>query len=195
MNITNKSWNKSATDLKDAVREKLINQAEIPYKLWNTIRSKCILSGSCISSIYHGEEPNDYDFWLREPNSIQWLRDIIIRDYPDYIMDVSEKYGNLPNTSPLITENAITLKNNFQIIALGDYFTERKKFDYVHCLPYVNLADSLFYISEYQFKIIDSKILVKNPDGKEPTSMRTQKFLDRGWKLDTDYEPAGIDVF
>jgi hypothetical protein len=101
-------------------------------------------------------------------------------------MDVAAKYGNLQSSQPLITENAITLINDFQIITLGDYYTERKKFDYIHCLPYLDLAENVFYISENQLDVIDRKRLVKNPGGREPVAKRQQKFLERGWTLDND---------
>jgi hypothetical protein len=101
-------------------------------------------------------------------------------------MDVAAKYGNLSSSQPLITENAITLTNDFQIITLGNYYTERKKFDYIHCLPYLDLVTNVFYISENQLDVIDRKRLVKNPGGREPVARRQQKFLERGWTLDND---------
>jgi hypothetical protein len=184
---TNTSWNKTATSLKGDVVLKLYKQKDLlPKALWWMIHDSCILSGSCTSSIYHKEEPKDYDFWLRDPAKIQYLRDIIIRDYSDYIMDVAAKYGNLQSSQPLITENAITLVNDFQIITLGNYYTERKKFDYIHCLPYLDLAENVFYISEKQLEVIAAKRLVKNPGGREPVAKRQQKFLERGWTLDND---------
>jgi hypothetical protein len=184
---TNTSWNETATSLKGDVVQKLYKQKDsIPTTLWWLIHDSCILSGSCSSSIYHKEEPRDYDFWLRDPAKIQWMRDIIIRDYSDYIMDVAEKYGNLSSSQPLITENAITLNNNFQIITLCDYYTERKKFDYLHCLPYLDLAENVFYISEKQLEVIAAKRLAKNPGGREPVVKRQQKFLLRDWTLDID---------
>jgi hypothetical protein len=184
---TNISWNECAVTLKHSVVLKVYEQIQsMPKDLWNLIRAHCILSGSSISSIAWKEEPKDYDFWMHDPNMIQRVRDIIIRDYSDYIMDVAEKYGNLTSAQPLITENAITLKNNFQIITLGDYFSERKKFDYMHCLPYHDLARNTFYISENQLDAIDTKSLVKNPGGREPVAKRQQKFLARGWTLDND---------
>jgi hypothetical protein len=184
---TNISWNESATSLKGDVVQKLYKQKELlPKDLWWMIHDNCILSGSCASSIYHKEEPKDYDFWMHDPAKIQWVRDIIIRDYSDYIMDVAAKYGNLQSSQPLITENAITLVNDFQIITLGNYYTERKKFDYIHCLPYLDLVTNVFYISENQLEVIAAKRLVKNPGGREPVAKRQQKFLERGWTLDND---------
>ena len=184
---TNISWNESATSLKADVVQKLYKQKDLlPRDFWWMMHDHCILSGSCISSIYHKEEPKDYDFWVRDPTKIQWVRDLIIREYSDYIMDAAAKYGNLQSSQPLITENAITMTNDFQIITLGDYFNERKKFDYVHCLPYLDLAENVFYISENQLDVIDAKRLVKNPGGREPVARRQQKFLARGWKLDND---------
>jgi hypothetical protein len=146
----------------------------------------CILSGSCISSIYHGEEPKDYDFWFKPKpfSKAEFIRQNIIEKYSADILDISENYagqGAKGAPQPCVTANAITFKNKFQLITLADYYSARKDFDLVHCMPYFDFADDKFFISEQQFRIIQQKKLVPQNPGNIIADFRVNKFKNRGW--------------
>ena len=185
MNIP--SWQPLATKLKQDVRDKVAKQfSGINDVLRLLLMNDCILSGSSISSIYHGEEPKDYDFWFKPTPflKVEAIRQNIIEKYSDDILDISENYagaGAKGAPAPCVTANAITFKNKFQLITLADYYSARKDFDLVHCMPYFDFAEDKFVISERQFSIIQQKRLVPQNPGKIIPVYRIEKFKSRGW--------------
>lgn len=180
-------WQPLAAKLKGDIRRKVTKNASgIHDVLRLLLMNDCILSGSCISSIYHGEEPKDYDFWMKPTPflKVEAIRQNIIKNYSANIVDISENYGGVTvNSKPdlCVTANAITFKNKFQLITLADYYTARKTFDFVHCMPYFDFADDKFFISEQQFKVIQQKKLVSQNPGNIIAPFRIEKFKNRGW--------------
>lgn len=180
-------WQPLAAKLKEDIRRKVTENARgIHDVLRLLLMNDCILSGSCISSIYHGEEPKDYDFWFKPTPFLkaEFIRQNIIEKYSADILDISENYagaGAKGAPYPCVTANAITFKNKFQLITLADYYSARKTFDLVHCMPYFDFADDKFFISESQFSIIQQKKLVPQNPGRIIPVYRTEKFKNRGW--------------
>ena len=177
-------WKEKAAVLKKSLR---LHLYEALYQLPPTLRDifidDCILSGSSISSVYHGESVNDFDLYARESRNIDAIRVLIEKSFPDIIEEYDNKYkdDNAPANKKLITANAITLKGKTQFITLGDYQTIRKTFDLKHCLPYYDLKEDKLYISESQMQIIHNKHLVYN--GNNVKVYRLEKFKTRGWKI------------
>ncbi len=180
-------WQPLAAKLKEDIRRKVTENARgIHDVLRLLLMNDCILSGSCISSIYHGEEPKDYDFWFKPKpfSKAEFIRQNIIEKYSADILDISENYagqGAKGAPQPCVTANAITFKNKFQLITLADYYSARKDFDLVHCMPYFDFADDKFFISEQQFRIIQQKKLVPQNPGNIIADFRVNKFKNRGW--------------
>ena len=180
-------WQPLAVKLKEDIRRKVSQQfGGISDVLRLLLMRDCILSGSSISSIYHGEEPKDYDFWMKPTPflKVEAIRQNIIENYSADIVDISENYG-APGAKGApalcVTANAITFKNKFQLITLKDYYSARKTFDFVHCLPYFDFAEDNFFISERQFSIIQQKRLVLQRPGDIVVPYRVEKFKNRGW--------------
>ena len=100
-----------------------------------------ILSGGSISSIYHGENVKDYDFWCRDSKDIHPLATILRDEAKDIIMDdTGPEYGDIFEATGFHeSPNAITLKNRMQLITLSDYERARSAFDFIHCMPYYDL--------------------------------------------------------
>ena len=180
-------WQPLAAKLKEDIRRKVTENASgIHDVLRLLLMNDCILSGSCISSIYHGEEPKDYDFWMKPKpfSKVEAIRQNIIELYSADILDISENYGGVTvNSKPdlCVTANAITFKNKFQLITLKDYYSARKTFDFVHCMPYFDFMEDNFFISERQFSIIQQKRLVSQNPGNITAPFRIEKFKNRGW--------------
>lgn len=183
-----KTFDSKATALKDLVVENLRDKLiQLPQGLYDLLYRWCILSGSSISSIYHGETPKDFDLWCKDADMLPPIKKAIEEKYADQIMTYGEtdgydnlREGNLGGEK-LITNNAITLKGNIQFITLGTYENQRKLFDFVHCLPYYDLQHNKFYISPFQMECIAEKKLKSNPGGRTPTDWRIGKFQKRGW--------------
>jgi len=180
-------WILDAKLLKKRVRQEVAKREEELNDILSLFFvNNCILSGSCISSIYHYEIPNDFDFWLQPErfSNVKSIRKTIQEQHSADILDISESYadGNVKNASqPCVTANAITFKNKFQLITLADYYTARKDFDLVHCKPYFDLKNDKFFISEHQFRAIQQKKLIQQDPGNIIKDYRVNKFKDRGW--------------
>lgn len=179
------NWQTEAIALKKKIKDHLsVGFDNFPDVLRLLLKQDCILSGSSISSIYHNEEVKDYDFWMKPDVFVNAdnIRKNTVEKYSDAILCISEKYGDGMNSVPCVTPNAITFKNKFQLITLGDYYSERKNFDFLHCTPYYDLHTDKFYISERQYYAIRDKILIIHSEKRKIQDYRIQKFKQRGWK-------------
>lgn len=181
-------WKDIAADVKKSLRLHLYEALRsLPVGLQNAFLNKCILSGSSISSVYHGESVNDFDLYARNLEDIKPIHTLIESSFNDWIEEYDNKYpgakGAGAPTGKLITGNAITMKGKTQFITISDYQTMRKSFDLKHCLPYYDLGADKLYISESQMLIIDKKILVPNQENGAVTPYRLEKFKNRGWKM------------
>ena len=185
---TENPWTLEAMSLKKKVREHLnLAVQDIPDVLRLLIKKDCILSGSSISSIYHNEQPKDYDLWLKVDafETAEAIKFNIVENYSYAILDIADSYGQpgaKGTPQPCVTANAITFKNKFQLIFIGDYHSERKNIDFLHCTPYFDLDTDKFYISERQFRAIRDKQLVIHSKTRKVSEYRIQKFMSRGWK-------------
>lgn len=179
-------WKDKAAVLKKSLRLHLYEALSVlPPAIRDTFMSQCILSGSSISSVYHGESVNDFDLYSRESRNIDAIRVLIEKSFPDFIEEYDNKYkdDNAVTNKKMITGNAITLKGKTQFITIGYFQTMRQTFDLKHCLPYYDLKEDKLYISESQMIIIDKKILVPNQYSGFVTQGRLDKFKNRGWKM------------
>lgn len=177
-------WTIEVIALKKKIKDHLsVGFDNFPDVLRVLIQQDCILSGSSISSIYHNEEVKDYDFWMKPDVFVNAdnIRKNTVEYYSDAILCISDKYGDGSKSEPCVTANAITFKNKFQLITLGDYQSERKNFDFLHCTPYYDLDVDKFYISERQFDAIKRKKLIRHSETREIQKYRIQKFKERGF--------------
>lgn len=146
-----------------------------------------IVSGGATASFYHGEQPNDYDIYLRDSLTATTFSLMVQNneELKEFVKEINDKYYDdtiIPGL--LITTRAVTFKNGLQVIT---FLTrdDRHTFDYIHCMPYLDLHTRKFHISENQLRSIKHKKLVKNKfSAKTPSLRRTQKFIDRGWTLE-----------
>ena len=89
-------WMVEVYDLKKKIKDHLnVASENFPDVLRLLIKKDCILSGSSISSIYHNEQPKDYDFWLKDYafKTAEAIRANIVEKYSDAILDISDNYG------------------------------------------------------------------------------------------------------
>lgn len=150
--------------------------------------TKCFfITGGVIGSLLRGEKYNDIDIWFYEDI---WAANVVrlyTKDplYMNQVEVFDEKYRDIVGHpgGMMITENAVTLKNNIQLITrhCGWPDTIRETFDFVHCLPYYNSYDDMLYISYEQYQLNMNKQLKIN-NTKKFNERRLNKFLDRGWR-------------
>lgn len=142
------------------------------------------VTGGAIASYLQGVVPNDIDVYCRDTESAKKIKKYFETTGNDFVAEINEKYREATDSGKLITENAITLKNNLQFIVghTGEPHVLRKTFDFTHCLPYYNPIDDKLYISYSQYRAcIDKKLVVNNPNFVTPK--RKKKFLERGYTI------------
>lgn len=150
-------------------------------KLTSLFFDNCIITGGCISSLYHGENVKDIDIYAKDPKQIKIISDFLL-EVGIWIADTSHYNLDDTPTTPLITKNAITLKNKIQFITLSAADEARKKFDFIHCMPWIDIKSQKLYISEAQFDAIKSKQIILNKGGELPQPHRVKKYVEKGWK-------------
>mgnify|MGYP000120146450 CR=1 FL=1 len=161
---------------------------EFPVLLWEFLDKRAVLTGGAIPSLFHGEQPNDYDLYLKDQASIDAFNKIILpdSDVMKFVEDVNPKYmvGDFLVDGKLVTAQAVTFKNKVQVITMHAA-DAREKFDYIHCMvQYFPHTDNL-YISKHQFDVIKAKRLEYNPKGITNNNMqqvRRMKYVKRGWE-------------
>ena len=148
----------------------------------------CVISGGCISSIFHDEPVQDIDLYAKNTKGLHIVKDYIINSNKNikavesYELDENGVKVNTGSSYTLVTQNAVTLTNDVQFIYMDTWDNCKKKFDFVHCTPHYDLSTQKLYISESQFNAIKEKKLM--PTGKvEIKQKRLEKYQKRGWGL------------
>jgi len=149
------------------------------------LRQNAILTGGAISSIMHRETPNDYDLYFKDTFSLASFNQYITTlEDKDIIKDVDEKYIETLIDGKCITANAVTFKNNVQVIKIGTG-AMRERFDFVHCMPWYDIANNQLHMSRRQYDSIKHRKLVKNPHAEANClcDKRIEKYVKRGWRF------------
>jgi hypothetical protein len=169
--------------VKVGIAKKLL---ELPDHISQIFVNNCILSGGAIASIYHNEEPRDYDLWVKEdPTTIALIQNTLENDLMFQVTllnrnDRGENYASLMVGNTYTSPNAVTLKNGIQFITLDVYQKARESFDYLHCLPYYDIKLNQFFISKNQWTSIVTKKLVSLNETE--SLLRKTKLVQRGWR-------------
>lgn len=148
----------------------------------------CVISGGCISSMFHDEPVQDIDLYATSEKAVKTIKDYIVNSGKNiksaemYTLDADGNKVNTGSTQALVTLNAVTLTNDIQFIYIDTWDKCKNKFDFIHCMPHYDLATQKLYISESQFDAIKNKKLI--PTGKvEIKQKRLEKYQKRGWGL------------
>ena len=165
-------------NVKNRMQDMFVSRmADLTDVLVYSLRQGAILTGGVSASLFHHEEPNDFDIYFID----SFWRDKFTQQLDmrhDLIADVNHNYtADTLVSGKCVTANATTLTNDFQII--GKQYS-RQDFDFVHCMPYYDFLRNLYYISPEQYHSIMDRKLVQNPR-VTPSKKRIQKFLERGW--------------
>jgi len=162
----------------------------MPSNLYAVIRQAGVLTGGAVSSVFHNTSVNDWDVYLTSEQALHEFNQLIQHDIvvKTMIKDVTEEYRNsVGKDGKLITENAVTFKNGVQVITKSLADEARKTFDFIHCMPYYDLKNHMFYISKKQFTSIKDKVICVNPNTKTPfPNSRSLKYVKRGWVMNNE---------
>lgn len=145
----------------------------------------CVISGGCISSLFHETAVADIDLYCKSAKTLTQIKDyIIINDKNIKSVDSYDAILDEPKEQfKLITQNAVTLTNDVQYIYMDTWDNCKKKFDFVHCMPYYDLNTQKLFISEKQYDSIKNKILISTKQ-VEVKPKRVEKYHKRGWTSD-----------
>jgi hypothetical protein len=144
---------------------------------------KCIVSGGISASLFHNEEYNDVDMYFKTHKDInEFHHQMQSKNLWDDIQDVDPNYemSNTKVANKVVTDNAYSFKSKMQLIVMAPFQDAHKSFDFVHALPYYDIATDKYYISKIQYECIKGKKLVgiENAIVKDK---RIVKFKERGW--------------
>ena len=168
-------------DAKEHLRQKFRERSY--FWLPSAPLDKMFVSGGAIASLLQGERPNDYDVYCKDYNSILTFSKVLQKDHKNSIADVNEKYREFfGKDGKMITESAITMDNKISFITMlaGSPEFVRNTFDYIHCLPYYDIAENKLYISREQYDACVNKVLVVN-NAANVKPYRENKFFKRGY--------------
>ena len=173
--------------VKDNIKFKLTEFNMTVMKRGKHLTQSYFVSGGCIASLLQGTTPNDWDIYFYSKELAEPIIDLFTND-PSYKNEVAvfeEKYRDVTDNAgkPLITENAITLKNGLQLITkhYGTPDEVRSTFDFVHCKPYYDTLNDKLYISREQFDCCKNKFLKMTKS--DVAQHRIDKFQRRGYLL------------
>lgn len=140
------------------------------------------ISGGSIVSLLLNEPVNDYDMYFTNETTMNFFTDwVTAKTNNKMVQDVNANYDGFLLKGKVITPNAITLTNKFQMITVlcGEPKIVTDTFDYEHCRAFYVPAEDKLFISPNTYTCIMNKKLVKH--GPERKHSREDKFIKRGW--------------
>ncbi|MGG1650529.1 hypothetical protein ABHN03_25300 [Paenibacillus sp. NRS-1775] len=164
----------------------------LPKEFILGFRNKSYISGGCIYSLYHGDEPKDFDFFLSSKELAEKLKTYFMNQTGYHGSDISGgTYKGLPL---VITKNAISI-GKFQIITqwIGEPEDVVGEFDFKHNqFYYRNGAVDVAVLSDWSYlkgnKLSHNEHRARDIVG---TILRTPKFIGRGMTI-TQREMAKV---
>ena len=150
-----------------------------------------IITGGAFASLWHHEEPKDWDFYFNDTNLMSNFQALIYNTSPnsmmmDHVKDSGPYFKQTQIDGKLVTANAVTFKCGLQVITMATA-NHRKYFDFIHCMPFYDYNKDELWISSQQLDAIKRKQIIKNPAFQgTPKPFRVEKYLDRGWGLLTE---------
>jgi hypothetical protein len=160
--------------------------SDLPKELFPLLKGS-ILSGGAIASLMHGEEPNDWDMYLIDQDAGAEFQQRVLQNewnIQDYIHEPTANYRTFLVKGRMVSEHATLFKNCLQIITYQGK-AGRESFDFIHCMPYFDMASQKMFMSRAQYDAIKTKTLTKNPKHiADVLSWRLEKYISRGWKAD-----------
>lgn len=175
--------------IKDIFRAKMGDfDEELPQSYTQYFKDG-IITGGAFASLWHHEEPKDWDFYFNDGNTMSNFQALMLNSSPSsqlmsYVKDSGPYFKQVQIDGKLVTANAVTFKCGLQIHSGLHPTADRKYFDFIHCMPYYDYNKDELYISPQQLDAIKRKQIILNPNFKgTPKPFRVEKYLDRGWSL------------
>jgi hypothetical protein len=145
------------------------------------------VAGGAVASLIQTGTFKDIDIYFRDQRTAEIVNNQIKTKLHAEIADVSEAYKDanwIIEKGKMVTANAITMhtKTSYILCEAGEPDQLRRHFDYVHCMPWYDIANDTLHMSNKQYLACKSKLLiVNNIDAKR--ARREAKFLSRGYQI------------
>jgi hypothetical protein len=152
---------------------------ELPQELKDLVRENCFVAGGCFNSLYHKEQPKDFDIYFKNKKAKD--------DFNKYLVGNKHLFTRLITNNSLIkqttTKNATTfMLKNFYIIQFitrwtGDVDKIISKFDFLHTQIYYDIKTKKSNFEEKRFTL--NKTLQFNINASHPINAlkRVIKFV------------------
>lgn len=160
-----------------------------------------IIAGGCFASWFHEEELHDIDvFYLANYDTnfaaYNYINTLKSKD-PNIIKDHEKYLRNNKMIEKVYTEKEPSSVYDYQHI-FTKYNTRKElidHFDFAHATISYNIGEDKLYITRQAFDALRTKTLVRNKKENDVAEWRVQKFLDRGWTKDKDFDKDAGDFF
>ena len=162
--------------------------------------SNIIIAGGCFVSWFHNEELHDIDVFYLDDFNTSFSGQSYIKNVKANRPNAIKSHDHYTRHNDMITE----VSTEQEADTMFDYqyiFTKYKTrrelvdhFDFAHATISYNIGEDKLYITRQAYDALKNKKLVRNKQG-DIAEWRVQKFLDRGWTKDKDFDKDAGDFF
>ena len=154
-----------------------------------------IICGGAVSSLLLGETPNDYDLYFKNRALCKKVMSYYFPGEPLIDLEEGVQFASRPlikemkpyyNSIKFVSENAISLKDNIQLISrfVGEPTDIFKNYDFISTNMAYDYANDSLILDPRALQALLSKTLIYSGSRYPLASiLRIRKFLDRGWSI------------
>lgn len=158
--------------------------------------SKIVIAGGCFVSWFHNEELNDIDVFYLDHFNTSFAGQNYISNVQDTHPNAIKKHDHYTRHNNMITK-VFTEQDTDTIFDYQYIFTKYKTrrelvdhFDLAHATISYNIGEDKLYITRKAYDALKNKKLVRNGKG-DIADWRVEKFLQRGWTKDKEFDKEG----
>ena len=157
--------------------------AFLPEQHRKEFDEKSYIGGGAIYSLYNGEEPKDYDFFVTDENLAKKLH-MVFSLNPKLKFRGGIKVGDFNGHNMIVTDNAVSI-GKFQIITrwVGTPQEVISNFDFKHNMYYY-INGKVHTLAKWEY-LDDNKLRFNDDRPRDICGciIRTKKFIERGFQL------------
>jgi hypothetical protein len=155
----------------------------LPTSIQKEFDEKSFIGGGAIYSLYNGQEPKDYDFFVTEERFARVIHTAFSLN-PNLKFRGGVKVGSFKGLHMVVTDNAISI-GKFQIITrwVGTPYEVIGQFDFKHNMFYYQNG-RVETVSNWSF-LDDNKLRYNHDRARDicGTIIRVKKFVERGFTI------------
>lgn len=160
-----------------------------------------VIAGGCFASWFHDTELHDIDVFYLANYATNFVAYNYIaniqKENPNTVKNHEHYIRNNKMIDKVYTEKETDTLFDYQHI-FTRYNTRKElieSFDLAHATISYNIGEDKLYITRQAYDALKNKKLVRNKKENDIAEWRVQKFLDRGWTKDKDFDKDAGDFF